>query len=331
VIRRAVLGAALGAFFLWLALRNVRLSEIAETLRGASLPAFGAFCLMHLGSLGLRAVRWRLLVRPLADVTARRLLPPLSIGFMVNFLFPGRAGEVVRAWLLGRREQVSMSATFATVVVERLFDGLAVICFLAPAPFLLGGGDPALMARIRWGALLLPVVYVAILAALLLLGRHREALAGFLSRHPIVQGRPLLARGVHVLERFCEGLGVLRSWRPVAGTVALSLLIWGWGALANALMMRSIGLDLPAYAPFFLLVLQGVGVLIPTPGFVGPFQYAHVVALGVYGVPESTALSLALLIHAGLFTAVLAPGFWFAAREHLGLRELSRVSRRESP
>jgi uncharacterized protein (TIRG00374 family) len=330
VIRRLALGVALGAFFLWLALRNVHFSEVAETLRGASLPAFGLFCLMHLASLGLRALRWRILVRPLADVPASRLLPPLAIGFMVNFLFPGRAGEVVRSWLLGRREKVSASAAFATVVVERLFDGLAIICFLAPAPFLLDAGDPALLARIRWAALLLPAAYAAILTALVLLGHHREVLAGFLSRHPAVQRRPLLARGVHLVERFCEGLGVLRSWKSVAGTVLLSLLIWGWGVLANALMIRAIGLDLPGYAPFFLIVLQGFGVLIPTPGFVGPFQYAHVVALGVYGVPEAVAISLALLVHAGIFIAVLAPGFWYAAREHLGLHDLTQASKQEN-
>lgn len=329
MIRRFALGGALGAFFLWLALRNVHLGEILAALRGASLPAFALFVLMHLGSLGLRAVRWRVLARPLADLPVGRFLPPLSIGFMVNFLFPGRAGEIVRVWLLGRREQVSASAAFATVVVERLFDGLAVICFLTPAPFLLQTGDPTLMARIRWAALLLPVAYVAILVALYFLGHHREALAAFLARHPIVQGRPFLARGVHLVERFCSGLGVLRSWRSLAWTAALSLTLWGWGALANGLMMRSLGLDLPAYAPFFLIVLQGVGVLIPTPGFVGPFQYVHVVALGVYGVPQAIALSLALLIHAGLFVAVLAPGFWFAAREHLGLREIKQATRRE--
>ncbi len=327
MIKRLVAGIALGAFFLWLALRNVQFSEMAATLRGASLTAFGLFCVMHLVSLGVRSLRWRILVRPLADVPARRLLSPLAIGFMVNFLLPGRAGEIVRAWLFGRREKVSTSATFATVVVERLFDGLAIICFLAPAPFLLGAGDPGLLARIRWAALLLPVVYVAILATLILLSHHREALTAFLSRHPVVQRRPLLARGVHLVERFCEGLGVLRSWKSVAGTVFFSLLIWAWGGLANALMMRSIGLDLPAYAPLFLLVLQGFGVLIPTPGFVGPFQYAHVVALAVYGVPEAVAISLALLIHAGLFVAVLVPGFWFAAREHLGVRDLTRVSK----
>jgi hypothetical protein len=326
VIRRFALGAAVGAFFLWLALRNVSPSEIMAALRGASLPLFAVFVLMHVGSLGLRAVRWRVLVQPLAEIPVRRFLPPLSIGFMVNFLFPGRAGEIVRVWLLGRREQVSASAAFATVVVERLFDGLAVICFLTPAPFLLQGGDPTLMERIRWAALLLPAAYVVLLVALYLLGHHREALAGFLARHPIVQGRPVLARVVHLVERFCSGLGALRSWRSLAGTAALSLMIWGWGALANALMMHSLGLDLPGYAPFFLIVLQGVGVLIPTPGFVGPFQYAHVVALGVYGVPQAAALSLALLIHAGLFVAVLVPGFWFAAREHLGLRELEQAT-----
>jgi len=330
LIKRLAAGIAIGAFFLWLALRNVHFSEMAETLRRVSLPIFGLFCLMHLGSLGLRALRWRILVRPLAEVPARRLLPPLAIGFMVNFLLPGRAGEVVRAWLLGRREKVSTSAVFATVVVERLFDGLAVICFLVPAPFLLGAGDTVLLARIRMGALLLPVAYVAILTTLILISHHRERLSGFLSAHQLVLRRPLLARGVDLLVHFSAGLAILRSWRSVAGVILFSLLIWGWGGLANALMMREIGLDLPRYAPYFLLVLQAVGVLIPTPGFVGPFQYAHVVALGVYGVPEAVAISLALLIHAGLFISVLATGFWFAAREHLGVRELTIASRGEN-
>ncbi len=327
MIRRLALGAALGALFLWLALRNVRPADILGALRGVSLPAFALFTLMHVALLGVRAARWRLLLRPIAALPVGRVLPPLAIGFMVNFLLPGRAGEVARAWLLGRNERVSASATFATVVVERLFDGLAIVLFLAPAPLLLRAGDPALLARIRWGSLLLPVAYVVVLIALILLAHHRERLAGFLAQHPAVRRRPLLVRGVGLLERFCEGLAVLGSWRAVAGTVLYSLAIWGWAALANALALRSIGLDLPGYAPVFLLVLQGLGVLIPTPGFVGPFQYAHVVALGVYGVSEAVALSLALLIHAGIFVAVLAPGFWFAAREHLGLRELSRAAR----
>ena len=101
--------------------------------------------------------------------------------------------------------------------------------------------------------------------------------------------------------------------------------------LANLVAMRAIGLELPAYAPFFLAVLQAFGVLIPSPGFVGPYQYAHVVALAVYGISEGVALSLALMIHTGIFIAVLGPGFWFAAREHVGLGEIEAASHGEPP
>lgn len=327
MIKRLIAGVALGAFFLWLALRNVHFSEIAATLRNVSLTAFALFVLMHLAVMFVRAARWAVLVRPLARVPVSRMLSPLAIGFMINFILPGRAGEIVRAWLFSKREQVSTSATFGTIVVERLFDGLAIVCYLAPAPFVLTAGDPLLLRRIRWAAAGLPVAYVAVFVLLILLSHHREILTAFLSQHPAVQRRPLLTRAVRLIERFCEGLDSLRSWRTVAWTVLFSVLIWGWAVLANLLMIRAIGLHLPWYAPVFLLVLQGVGVLVPSPGFVGPFQYAHVVALGVYKVPEVVALSLALLIHAGIFIAVLAPGFWFAAREHLGLRELTRASR----
>lgn len=325
--KRFLAGVALGAFFLWLALRHVDLGEIAATIRSASPAAFATYVLLYLVAFVVRSARWRVLMRPLADVPVRQLLPPLSIGFMVNFLLPGRVGEVVRAWLLGRKVEVSMSATFATVVVERLFDGLAIFLFLGLAPFLLPAGEETLLGRITWVALGVLGVYVCVIAGLYLLGRHREALTRFLARHPAVERRPLLMRIVHLIERFAEGLGVLRSGRDVFATVALSLAVWGLCGFSNMVMMRGIGLDLPGYAPYFLMVLQGFGVLIPSPGFVGPFQYAHVVALGVYGVSEGVALSLALLIHAALFTSVLGPGFFFAAREHLGWKELKRVSR----
>ncbi|HEY6000225.1 MAG TPA: UPF0104 family protein, partial [bacterium] len=62
--RRFLVGAAVGAFFLWLALRNVSFGEIAATVARTSVPAFVAFTLMHVGSLGIRALRWRALVRP---------------------------------------------------------------------------------------------------------------------------------------------------------------------------------------------------------------------------------------------------------------------------
>jgi uncharacterized protein (TIRG00374 family) len=326
VKKRFAAGVALGAFFLWLALRHVDFAEIAATLRRASYLEFALFVLMHVVVFWPRALRWSILMRPVKRIPTRRFLPPLCVGFMVNFLFPARAGEVVRAFLIGRAEGVSKSAAFATIVVERLFDGLAIFTFLAPAPFLLPAGQYAALGRLRWAAPAILGVYVAVLVALFVLSHRHEAFNAFLARSPLVRRHPLAARLAHVVQQFTEGLAILKSWRAVAAAVTLSLGQWGFSALGNLLMMHAIGLALPWYAPFFLLVLQGFGVLIPSPGFVGPFQYAHVVALGVYGVSQSLAMSLALLIHAGIFIAILGCGFFFAAREHLGVGDIRKVS-----
>ncbi len=328
--KRFLAGAAVGAFFLWLALRNVSFPEVAAALRRVSLPLFGAFVLMHLSTLWVRAARWAMLLRPVAEVPSGRLVPPLAVGYMVNFLLPARAGELVRCWMLQRRDAVSPGTALGTVVVERLLDGLAVFLLLALAPFLIGSGDAAILARIKWAALGVLAAYVAMLVALYALGHHREVLGAFLARHPLVQRSRLLGRVVRLVVQFAEGLGVLRSGRDLAAAALVSIGLWAWAGLANLLAMHAIGLDLPGYAPFFLVVMQAFGVLVPSPGFVGPYQYAHVVALAVYGVSEAMALSLALLIHTGLFVAVLAPGFWFAAREHIGLRDIERASREEA-
>lgn len=331
MIKRFVAGAALGAFFLWFALRDVAFGDIAVNLRRVSLTSFALFVLMHLGSFGIRAVRWSVLVRPLAPVPAYRLLSPLAIGFMINFIFPARAGELVRVWLLGRTEKVSASAAFGSVVVERLCDVFAILCLVAITPFFLEGDAAGLLGKIRWLTPLLFAGFLAVLAMLFLLSHHRGALEAFFERHPLVQRRPLLARMANLVVKFTAGLTVLKSVRQVALAVALSLVLWGWGGLANMMIMHAFGLDLPVFAPFLLLLLQAAGFLVPTPGALGPFQLAHLVALGdVYGVPKSEALALALIIHVGLFVAVLAPGFWFAARAHLGVRDLSEATRGEA-
>lgn len=331
MIKRFFLGAALGVFFLWFALRDVSFGDVAVNLRRVSLTSFALYALMHFGSMGLRALRWAALVRPLAPVPARRILSPLSIGFMINFVFPARAGELVRCWLLGRAERLSVSAALGSVVVERLCDVFAILCLVAVTPFFLdgsGGEAASLLVRIRWLTPLVVAGYLAAVAALYLLGHHSGALENFLARHPFVQRRPLLVRFANLVVKFAGGFAILKSVRQVGLGLGLSLAIWLWSGLANLLIIRAFGLELPAFAPFLLLVLQAVAFLVPTPGALGPFQLAYLVALGeVYGVPKSEALALALISHLGLFLAVLVPGFWFAAREHLGVRDLTVASR----
>ena len=331
MIKRFLAGAALGAFFLWYALRDVAFGDLAVHLGRVSLGWFGLFVLMHIGILGIRALRWSALVRPVAAVPARRLLSPLAIGFMINFIFPARAGEIVRVWLLGRAERVSASAAFGSVVVERLCDVFTMLCLVAMAPFFLEENAPGLLAELWWIAPLLFAGYLAAVAALFMLGHHRGALEAFLGRHSFVQRRPFLVRLANLVVKFAEGLTVLKSFRQVTIAIGLSFVLWGWGGLANLLMLHAFGLDLPVFAPYLILMLQAAAFLVPTPGALGPFQIAHLVALrDVYHCQQSEALAIALLMHAGLFVAVLVPDFWFAAREHLGVSELTQATKTDA-
>ncbi|MCL5961132.1 MAG: flippase-like domain-containing protein, partial [Chloroflexi bacterium] len=117
------LGLAVSCVFLYLAFRGQDFGQIGRAIRKANyvyvLPALAAY----FAGIWIRAMRWRYLLSPVADRPARRLFPVVVIGYMANDILPVRMGELVRAYVLGEREQISKSATLATILVERIFDG----------------------------------------------------------------------------------------------------------------------------------------------------------------------------------------------------------------
>ena len=94
-------------------------------------PAFLLLAgVLLVGTLAIRAWRWRYLLMPLKPVGFPSLMSATSIGMMANMILPARLGELVRAVVLGQREQMDKSASFATVVVERLLDGFTILFIL---------------------------------------------------------------------------------------------------------------------------------------------------------------------------------------------------------
>jgi len=328
---RLAVGLGLGALFLYLSMRNVHFGEMRATLQQAHYGYFIAMLALILLGIWVRAVRWSILLKPVRTIPPRRLLAPMCIGFMANFIFPARAGEFVRAYLVGRKEKISKSSAFATVVVERLFDGLAIISFLGLAPFFLPRAEGTTIRILQWAGLAVFVFYFGVLAVLLVLSHHRRALAAYLSNSRAARRWKTVHKLFEALQKFADGLAILKSTGEVVSAMALSFVIWGFAGLTNYLMMQSIDLHLPLYAPFFLVVIQSFGVMVPSPGFVGGYQAAHTFALLLYAVPESRAFSLSILIHAGYFFTFVGLGLFFLGREHLGLRELKRVSDEKDP
>jgi uncharacterized protein (TIRG00374 family) len=124
------LGVLISGFFLYLVLHKLHWVDFWEALKTANywwlLPGVAVYFV----GVWVRAWRWHYLLRPLKSISTRTMFPIVAIGYMGNNIYPARAGEVLRAVVLKRRQGVPVSASLATVIVERIFDGVVMLAFV---------------------------------------------------------------------------------------------------------------------------------------------------------------------------------------------------------
>jgi uncharacterized protein (TIRG00374 family) len=310
------LGVAVSVVLLWVAARGVSLDEVLDQLRQVR-PAWLVPMLVSLFlRFWLTAVRWQFLLRPVKRVGVHRLFAITMIGFMANNVLPARLGEFVRAYALGRSEALPASLPFATIVIERIFDGFTLLVFLV-------GGLSFLRPSktLVWAAGLTCVLYLAVLASLVILrtGRGLGLLTWPLGRLPARLAGP--AR--HLLESFRAGLGVLADARALLVTAGLSVVIWLVNAVGMECIFRAFGLALPPYASFFVLGTIGVALVLPSaPGYIGPLQAGAVQGLALVGVARETAFSLSIVFHLMNYIPVTLVGLAYLSALNLTLGEL---------
>lgn len=322
-----VAGLAVSAAALWFALRGLRIGDVLAHVRTIRpWPLVAAVVLATL-TFPIRALRWRHLVRDTHGnvVHLGASWHAVAIGFMGNNLLPLRAGELLRAWAITRLAPVRMSSALASIAVERVFDALTVvgtlglglmISGLAP-DVTIGGIQVATLAR-RVG-LLAAVAFVgaaAVLAWPMAFRRLLERTVPF----PGLRDR-LLA----LLDGVREGLAALRSPARLAAVIGWSLALWLVNAASFWVLFPAFGRSEDFGAA---LVLQGAlvfGVAVPSsPGYVGVFEAAIILALALYGIPQDQALAYALTYHAATFLPIILLGFHSLARTSLGWRDLRR-------
>lgn len=303
----------------WIGLRQARYSYL--------LPA----AVLVVALMYLRALRWRYLMAPIKAIPFGSLASATFIGFMANNLLPARLGEIIRAVFIGWKEGVSKSASLATIVVERLFDGMAILLLLLGLlifpPKALGelGGTLQIVGGVSF------MIYLILLGLLLLAYTRQSAALRWGERFC----RPLPARWrsllVRLLGTFLAGLGVLHQGHALLVVTAYSLLHWTLAVAPVYLLFLAFDLQLPVGAAVLVLVLVAFGVMIPSsPGYVGTFHAATVAALAIYAVPRETALGFAVLLHAVSILPVTLLGLGYLWREGLSWRQVTGLARKEA-
>jgi uncharacterized protein (TIRG00374 family) len=315
-----VLTIGLLAFFL----RGVNLGEVWEKTRGADARLLAAAVCVTLMTYVLRAFRWQYLLAPIGPTRFATAFQTTVIGFAASFLLPARPGEVLRPYLLARRENLPPTACFATVILERLLDLVTVLLLFGVFVLLVDpsslAADPATYARVKAGGLLAAGGSVAGFLVFYFLAGHPERLGAWALRIERVLPARLARLVAGLVESFAQGLAVMRQPAHLLGSLALSFPLWLSIALGIWVTSRAFHMTFGYLGSFLVMTLLVVGVAVPTPGQVGGFHTAYKIAVTTFlGAPETTAVGAALVLHAISFVPVTLLGLVFMAREGLSL------------
>jgi uncharacterized protein (TIRG00374 family) len=249
------------------------------------------------------------------------LLAAMLIGYMVNNVLPLRAGEVARVYVVAHRWGRGFWMVLATIIVERVLDGIAIVVMLAVLVLVI-----PVPAYLQWGAVLLltvNVVGVASLALLAVAPGHTERML-----HRFTRRWPRLERAAErAFLRFRDGLEGIRTPVHLAPLLSWTVAVWLMPVAGCWLVFRALDLTLPWTAAWAVLAFVGVGVSIPSaPGYIGVFHAAATIALGVFGVSAAEALGCALVLHAVQFVPVTVVGWIALLREHVSLTDATHAA-----
>ncbi len=329
---RTALVALLAIALLALFLRNTDLHQVWAEVRRARLELLVLALAITGLTYVLRALRWQYLLAPIGHVSLRNALTTTVIGFAATALLPARAGEVLRPWLLARKENLSATAAFATIILERVLDTVMVLLlfgvFLLLTDPAIARGDEVAFARLKLGGAIAAAISVGVLAAMFVLAGHPATMA----RIELLLQRVLPARiagmATRLAHTFAEGLAIVRQPGRLAVSMVLSLPLWLSIAAGIWSVSHAFHLALPFTGSFLIMALLVVGVAVPTPGAVGGFHYFY--RLGVtafYGAPNDRAVGAAIVLHAVSFLPVAIAGLILLAREGLSLSRVGDLVR----
>lgn len=316
------MGLAVSLFFLGWLLWKVDLPTLWQSIGRADYSFIILAIPVYFVGVWLRSVRWHYLLAPVKSLPASRLFSYAVIGFMANNVLPLRAGELVRAYLLGRKEELSKTSVLATILVERVLDALTLL-FLAVLVSLF----VTLPEWLEAGFVVVGLVFLAILILSLsaaFMSGAAMAVTGFLVRILPARLRP---RAQDLVRLFLDGLSSLRRAHVLGRLIVLSLGVWLLEAGVFILVGYGFRLSLPFHAFLLSMSAANLGISIPSSqGGIGIFEFiaASVLQVSPFNLDFSLAAAYALVVHAVLLAPVTVLGLFYLWRGHLSIQAISR-------
>ncbi len=320
-----ILFIAVTFYFLF---RNITPQKLYESLLSFDLkwliPALGIYLFGYI----LRGFRWVVLLCPVKRCRFGSLFPTLIIGFTMNNILPARLGEFIRAHLNGKKEGISRSASLATIILERLFDGLTMVLMLGVAlrwghlPLKAETLDSKIQAAIHLSPWIFGAAFLAIFLMMLFRQAAEKTATFFISLAPLRFQDTL----THIANTFLQGLETLKNPLETVQVLFLSVAAWTCEFASYYLLALGFGLS-PLPVTFFtaalIMAVVNLAILIPNaPGGVGLFEFFGVALLMPLGIEKEMAVGYMFFVHAVVLIPITAMGLYYFMKEGLSFKHL---------
>jgi len=319
---RSLIGILFSAFFLWLALRGIQWQDAVNAFKQTRYLYIIPALVVYFLALWVRAYRWTFLMPENVSIKTKEAFPLFIIGCFANNVLPLRLGDLYRAYLLGRKKNISVSASFACIFTDKVFDALAVLTFLGMAALLLAGKLPP------WEKVLLQASAVVLLSGVvglwlvLWFRRLTDKLINYFI--PIIP-KKIQPRVQHIIQKFLDGLEPLKNHRLVVSAFIFSLISWSIEAVTYYILALAMGLNPPLYATPIILAVVNLAMMIPTSaGGVGTFEYFSIktTMASIPGTAKGLAASYTILTHLSWFIPITVLGLYYYLHQNISFKDL---------
>jgi uncharacterized protein (TIRG00374 family) len=278
----------------------------------------------------VRSLRWQVLLAPIAQVKFNNLVAATAVGFGGLFII-GRAAEIIRPAILSLRERLQPSATFATILIERIFDSVAVVTlFSFSLLFSELPPDQAIawqkIGGTRTFGLLLLLGVISGLTILVLLRLKASPIISWIEGQSVRLPSKLIQPLLNFARHLTDGLSVLFSLRELAVATFYTAGVWTLVSSATWLTLYSFGLSFSVKQTLFVLGFGLVGSVVPTPGgSAGAFHAAAAKAFEFQGVESNLAASTAIVYHLIAFGPPFFLALYYLIRHDISIKQLREM------
>ncbi|OGH99521.1 MAG: hypothetical protein A2104_02525 [Candidatus Melainabacteria bacterium GWF2_32_7] len=333
---KKILGLMISIFFITLIIHQIDIKKSLDSFNNINLTLFPLIIPIYYLAFLMRALRWKVILSNDSSLKIRSLISSIFIGFTANSFLPARMGEFYRAHLFGKKENIKRAKVFASIVIERVFDGSVLFFILLSLIFFLYS-KPWLFKL----AFAVGIIFIGSFCFLLIFSKLRKS-SLFRENFILISLKTLfnnilnkfpenIQKGIfytinkvdYLLSSFLDGLDIFHYPGLLIKAVLLTFLIWLCEGTVVFIIIKGFGININFLSAVFVLCVTAFSTMIPAgPASIGPYQWGYILALGVFGITKELAFAVSIVNQFIAVSLVSSGGFFFIWRDHINFKEI---------